>query len=497
MKNVAEFLEQSAKKIPQKIAYFEGEKSITYAELDARSDALASYLLETLKGGKHGILILLDKSINAVISIYASAKSGNFYSCIDAKNPPDRLTKICEILKPKFIIKKDDFNADFLGIPCINESEFNKFSVNTDLLQNAKENQIDMDLLYVLFTSGSTGVPKGVCTPHKNAIEYIRSVMKYCEFNSDDIFANHANFYFEKSTLEIYAAVLAGATTYFVPSEFVIFPVRLIEFYAKAKISVINFVPSIVNYVANSGIMETVDLPHLRRVLIGGEMLNAKLTKIWQNALPKAKFINFYGPTEITGNCAYYTIASNRNYWQIPIGKGRENYELLLFDDEMNLITSDEIDKKGEICVRGGSIALGYFGNESQSEKVFIQNPLNENYREFIYKTGDVGVYNEFGELVCLGRKDNQIKINSHRVELGEIETAINLLESVKICVCIFVQNKIICFYEGKETDFGILSQKLLSYMIPSKYIKMDKIPLNANGKMDRKKLKEDYEANL
>lgn len=494
IRSVCDFLENSALKFPDKIAFVEGVKSITYKELDEKSSALACEISTRLNGKiKEPILITLDKSIEAIIAVYATIKSGNFFSIIDNKNPVHRIEKILTILEPSLIIKQNDFNN--FGILSINESQILEFKCgDTKTLKNIKSKMLDTDLLYVLFTSGSTGVPKGVCTNHRSMCEYMSVVRDYFGFNDTDILANHSNFYFVKATLEIFGSVFFGATTHILGGFLGVFGSELFSYYEKHKITTLNIVPSMINFIAKSGVLEAYKFPSLKRVLIGGEMLNAKMIKIWQNTYAHADFFNCFGGTETLSNPAFHKIDKSREYDFIPAGR-RDNCELFLLDDENKLISSSF--KTGEICVRGTALACGYYNDKETSKKVFIQNPLNEHYREIIYKSGDLGYYNESGELLCVGRADNQIKIAGNRIELGEIENVILSINNVKNCACIFVNDKIVCYYSGqidKKELKVTLKNELLSYMVPSKFININSIPLNSNGKVDRKYLKENYE---
>lgn len=493
IRSVCDFLEHSAQKFPDKTAFVCGDKSITFKELDEYSSTLACEILKRLDNqNKKPILITLDKSINTIIAIYAVAKSGNFFTTIDNKNPAHRIEKIKEILEPKLIIKQDNFN-DF-GIPSINESRFLDFQTNKDILKITKAKMLDTDLLYVLFTSGSTGVPKGVCTDHRSICEYMGVVRDYFGFDDTDILANHSNFYFVKATLEIFGSVLFGATVHILDGYTAFFGYDTFEYYEKHKITTLNLVPSVINFVAKSKILNDFKLPNLKRVLIGGEMPNAKMIRIWQENIKQAEFYNCFGPTEATSNPAFCKIDRNREYDLIPAGK-RDNCELFLLSDENKMIT--EPFKNAEICMRGTALARGYYNDKEQSAKVFIQNPLNPHYREIIYKSGDMGYYNELGELICVGRADNQIKIAGNRVELGDIESAVLSLDEVKSCACIYTANRVVCYCCGDINEKALrqkLKNEIPKYMIPNEFIVLEKLPLNANGKIDRKLLKESYE---
>ncbi|EDP6883762.1 AMP-binding protein, partial [Campylobacter upsaliensis] len=196
---------------------------------------------------------------------------------------------------------------------------------------------------------------------------------------------------------------------------------------------------------------------------------------------------NLYGPTEITDVCCFYKVDREfKDDELLPIGKACKNTELLVFDENKNFI--DEAGKKGELYVRGTSLSLGYYNDIEKTKAAFIQNPLHHNYLDLLYKTGDIVAYNEFGELLCYGRLDNQIKFKGHRIELGEIEAVLNSHEKIKNSACIFKDDKLIAFYESEEElDLkGFLKDKLPAYMLPKQSIRLTKLPLNINSKVDR-----------
>ena len=256
--------------------------------------------------------------------------------------------------------------------------------------------------------------------------------------------------------------------------------------------------PSVLIYFANTNATALLINSPLKKVLFCGEVMPNKQLNIWRKSLSNALYANLYGPTEITDVCSYYVV--NRDFSDdepLPIGRACKNTELLVFDDEMRLITPDEIYHKGELYIRGTGLSVGYYNDPEKTQNAFIQNPLQNAYTEKIYKTGDIVAYNEYGELICYGRSDSQIKLNGHRIELGEIETALNAHENIRRSACVFKDNEIITFYESnKELDClkDFLEAKIPAYMIPRKFFHTKELPQNPNGKIDRKALKQKLE---
>lgn len=489
--NIYEFLDKSVEKYPHKTLFVSGANQISYLEFSQKSSAVASRILE-FGLNKSPVLIILPKSIEALIAMFGVARSGNFYSIIDEKMPLERVQKIINILKPKLIITDRNLaNSSDWTTLTIYSDEFDSFEPNLALLSSVEI--IDTDLLYVLFTSGSTGEPKGVSIAHKSVIDYTFWVSQTFGVGSGEILANQAPFYFDNSILDIFITVKCGATLHLLSTFEFAFPSRVIEYLKTHSVTMIFWVPSVLIYFANTRAVENADLPNLKKVLFCGEIMPNRQLNIWRKSLPNALYANLYGPTEITDVCCYYICDREFDDDELlPIGKACKNTQILIFDESRELITKPFI--KGELCVRGTGLSLGYYGDKDKTDKAFIQNPLHDNYYDPIYKTGDIAAYNERGEIICYGRLDSQIKLNGHRIELGEIEAALNSHPQIARSACKFTGTQIVAFYEASSQIEDIkefLTAKIQEYMIPKRFIRLDKFALNANGKIDRKALDE------
>lgn len=501
MKNsVLSWLDETAKRLPNKLALQDISGSITYQEYRSKSLAIAYKIVELNKGEmKKPIVVYLEKGKEVLVSFMGVAYSGCFYSPIDTEMPQSRVDKILEVLKPEIVITTNKLKTNFekfnfYGSYIIYEETICSEEDET-AVKPYTEKIIDTDLLYVLFTSGSTGVPKGVSICHRSVIDYTDWVTETFNITQKDTFGNQAPFYFDNSILDIYSCMKTGATLNIIPKKLFFQPVPLLEYIKYNKINTIFWVPSALIVVSKLKAFRNVDLSDtLKRVLFCGEVMPNKQLNIWRKFLPNVTYANLYGPTEITDACTYYIV--DREFSDdepLPIGIPMSNTDILVLNDEDKLVTDDEV---GELCVRGTSLAMGYYNNPEKTRSAFVQNPLNKAVPEIIYRTGDLVRYNEYREIIYISRKDFQIKHLGHRIELGEIETAISSLEEVTLNCCLYDEkNQKIVLFVDAQVDRDYIKERIEKlvpeYMIPGKVIYLENMPINANGKIDRIKLKE------
>ena len=493
-----QYLHNSAEKYPDHIACVDQKRSLTFAELLHESETIAAKLIE-LSLYKAPVAVLMDKSTKALSSFFGTAMSGNFYTVIDTKMPQNRIEKILETFEPRVIITEKKYlkKASELGVDTIVFEELIEQLVTDEKKKKIEEVEsriIDTDILYVLFTSGSTGIPKGVIITHRSVIDYTEWVAETFDLNSETVLGSQAPFYFDNSVLDIYSTIRNGATLYIIPQMLFSFPIRLLEYIRDNNINTIFWVPTVLCRVADLDLLDKCDINCLNKVLFAGEVMPARQLNAWIRRLPHATFANLYGPTEITVDCTYYIVDREiGDDESVPIGYACMNTDVLVLNEKDELVKTDE---KGELCVRGSSLSLGYYNNPEKTDAAFVQNPLNKVYRELIYRTGDIVHYNERGEIIYDGRRDSQIKHTGHRIELGEIETAVFSNPDIKSNCCLHDQKKdqLILFYVGSITEDDLrkyLTKSLPEYMLPNIYHKLDQMPLNMNGKIDRIKLKE------
>ena len=495
MNNVLEYLENSVNKYSEKIAVIEEDKKLTYKELDDYSKRVGSFLVSN-DIVNVPVVIFMDKGIDALISFFGVAYSSSYYTLINPEFPSERINQIIGVLNPKYVITSDNYkdSADtlFKDSKVFNINDLKNKSIDEKELKKAKEKHIDIDPLYMNFTSGSTGVPKGVVISHKSVIDFIDNFTRIFNINSSDIIANQAPFDFDVSVKDIYSAICVGATLVIVPKPYFSNPSKLLDYLCINNVTTLIWAVSALCLITTFHGLDYKVPEKVNKILFSGEVMPIKHLKKWQEKLPNTMFVNVYGPTEITCNCTYYIIDNNKEYEKIPIGKSFPNEKVFLLDKDNKLITEKNIP--GELCVSGTCVALGYFNNKNQTESHFVQNPLQNNYNEIIYRTGDLAYYNEDNDLVFNGRIDFQIKYQGHRIELEEIEKALMDFEEVTRACALFEEekSKLYGFYIGsidKKELRSKLEQKLPSFMIPTKLIELQEFPITNNGKIDRKKL--------
>ena len=496
-RNILEYLEKSALRYGEKTAVTDGDISYSYAELLHLSQKIGSALINEVQPGKP-VCVLAEKGIDTLAVFLGIVAAGAFYVLLNPELPQGRLSKIKSVLDAKCLIT--DKAHLTLAETLIDKShiflieEIKDTPVNEKALQARRAHAIDSDPLYANFTSGSTGIPKGVVISHHSVIDFIDQFVSIFSIDETDVIANQAPFDFDVSVKDIYASLACGATLLIVPKDLFSKPAQLLDFLCDhAPTTMIWAVSALLLINTCHGLDYRVPTS-VKRVLFSGEAMPLKPLQTWMNHLPEAQFVNLYGPTEITCNCTYHIIERDRDYTcGIPIGKAFPNEEVFLLDDDTLVSTPDT---PGEICVRGSALALGYFNAQEQTDAAFVQNPLKPYYPDKIYRTGDMGIYNASGEIIFCGRKDFQVKYLGHRIELEEIERAINALPEIERTCVIFDEKKqrLYGFYIGgidKKVLHAQLKSALPTYMIPGSLVQFDSFPITKNGKIDRRQLLE------
>lgn len=482
---------------PDKVAYSDGESELTFRDVYSQSRSIGSYLHG--KGiYKKPIVVFMKKSPQEITAFFGAIAGGCFYVPVDEEMPAGRIQMILDNVQSPLIICDETTESIARGFQ-VNNCEIRQYDelihtpVNDAALTDIYHRAIDTDPIYIVFTSGSTGVPKGVVACHRSVMDYVGQLSEVLQFNEDTVFGNQAPLYFDACLKEIYPTLKFGATTYLIPKKCFSFPISLVEFLNEHRVNTICWVVSALTMVSAVGTFDAVKPEYLRTIAFGSEVFPPKQLRLWREAVPGAAFTNLYGPTECTGMCCFYRV--DREFGEnevIPIGHPFPNREILLLSEDGKVVSEGE---QGEICVRGTALTLGYYNDPERTKASFVQNPLNTAYPELIYKTGDIGRYNSAGELCFVSRRDYQIKHMGHRIELGEIEVNVNAVAGVNIAACIYddEKGKIVLYYLGDITEKELtqaVRARLPRYMLPNRTVRLDEMPFTANGKIDRIKLK-------
>lgn len=495
---LTDYLDEIAARLPEKTAYVDQKRSLTFSEVKEEALHVAQALID--KGlFKKPVALIMDKSCDCLVSTLGIAYSGNFYTVIDTEMPPERIQKILDTLTPEAVITNGeafDKAAAIAGdVPVLVYGDVQKLPLDRPRLEAVTRRILPSDVLYVLFTSGSTGMPKGVITSHWAVVHFLGTTCRQVfKVEESDVMLCQCPFYFVMSLIDMFSPLSTGAEMHMIPESWFSFPAMLVEYIEKNKVTFLNWVPSALNMIASTDAFSIGDLSSIKKVIFGGEIMPIRVLKDWQKHLPDAYYLNSYGSTEATNSCVCYAV--NREFEDtaiLPIGVCDPNMDVFLLDDSDKLIT--EKNQVGELCVRGASLSYGYYKDPERTRTVFVQNPLNDAYEEKIYRTGDLAKYNEYGEIECIGRKDFQIKHMGHRIELGEIEAAVSAVAGVSENACIYdsVRQAILLYYSGsvESRELGkILKEKLPAYMLPRRRFKLESMPHNLNGKIDRAALR-------
>lgn len=493
------YLQKSTNKSPNKIAFWDKEKSVTYAQLSDAAERIGTALIRNVNTVNEPIAVLIDRNVESICAFMGIAMSRNFYVPVDVSQPIQRVQTILEQMKPAALISIGNLTEElreYVSIPVWEYEELIKTEPENSLLEDVMSKSLDTDPLYAICTSGSTGVPKGVLIAHRSVMDFIPVFCETFGFDDREVFGNQAPFDFDVSVKDIYSTLYCGASMYIIPKVCFSMPKLLVADLDDNKITTIIWAVSALCIAAGVNAFKKRVPQYLEKILFSGEVMPIKMLNIWRQYYPNAMFVNLYGPTEITCNCLYYIVDREfENTEKLPLGIPFKNEGVLYLNEQNKPIG---VGETGEICVVGTCLALGYYRNPEKTAAAFVQNPCNDRYPELMYRTGDLAELSENGEYYFAARKDFQIKHMGHRIELEEIEIHMNAVDGVTRASCLFDEekNKIVAYYVGsidkKELIDG-LKAKLPKYMIPNIIYQVDTLPINKNGKIDRQKLRQSY----
>lgn len=498
MKHLLELLERTAARWPDRLSYCDEHSVHTWAQTAALTAAIGSGLCRAGVQGRP-VALHLDHEAPCIHAMLGTLAAGGFYAVLDTAQPAARVRAITDQLRPAVLLTDEAHRQAALdlntGAELLLYEELAAAPADAAALAAVRAAAIDTDLAYVLFTSGSTGAPKGIVVSHRSVIDFTEWMTEFCGYTEQEVFANQAPFYFDLSVKDVYQTLKLGATCHIFSKKLFLFPLLLVRQLEEKQVTALNWATSAFHLVASSGALDKCQPTSVKKAALGGEALQAKHVNAWRRALPELHVINLYGPTEVTVDCTGYHL--DRDFADdepIPLGTACANKQILLLDSDLKPVAPGE---SGEICVRGSGLANGYFGDWDKTNAAFVQNPLNPNYPDRIYRTGDMAVERD-GLLYFLARKDGQIKHMGYRIELGEIEVALHSIPEIRAAACLYdgARDRIVCVYAG-DLDSNGLAKAMRSivpkYMLPNVYVQLEQLPYNANGKVDRVYLKEQY----
>lgn len=492
MKHILEYIEITAKEHANEPAVDDGNICFTWRELVEVSKVLGSGFSKRVTPGKP-VVLFMEKSAATLAAMFGVVYAGCFYVMVDPEQPESRLKEILGVLQPELIITHKGYRESLVNIgygDCylLLQDAMSK-PICQDTLDEIAKNRKEQDPLYCMFTSGSTGVPKGIIVSHKAVVDFIGHFVDTFGFDSQDRIGNQAPFDFDVSVKDIYTSVMTGATLVLIPRKLFSIPPELLDYICEKKVNTLIWAVSALTLVSSlKGLRYRVPVD-VKRVLFSGEVMPVKQLKLWQQALPEAQFVNLYGPTEITCNCTYYPIKRVfEEHEKLPLGIPFPGRQVFLLDDMGNKVTKAET--AGEICVAGESISDGYYRNPEETKARFINVP-NENEPKSYYRTGDLAYYSQSGELYFAGRKDFQIKHMGHRIELEEIEHSLGQIEGLEKSCCLMDarRNRLVAYYMGSVSEEDVKCQmksRVPIYMVPHTVRRINQMPLTKNGKTDR-----------
>ena len=487
MKSFLSYLNQTADRLPDKLSFSDGETGLTFSEL-RRAVANGGACLKNSGARTEPVGVLMERGAQEVAAFLGVLEAGCFYVPLDEQMPRERLERIVRTVCPRFILTDQKNLTAAEGLCPAAEHLLYGGAAAFPGPDRLREESDGDALAYVVFTSGSTGEPKGVSIREKSLIDYAETLPEALGFDESLVFGIQSPLYFDAWLKELLGVMVKGATAYLLPRELFVNPVALIEYINERRINALCWVSSAFSLVARLRTFYAVVPEHVKLICFGSEVLPVKQLSAWQKACPQARIFQLYGATECTGMSVFHPVLGPQDPAKpVPVGKPFPGTKLLLLNEE------GQPDAEGEIVMGGPCVMAGYYRDDARTEAALMRDKATG---ETFYRTGDVGRLDENGDLIFVGRRDQQIKHMGHRVELGEIEAAALSLKGVHEAVCCYVadRQRIDLFYTGPAQPWDVvigLKQKLPGYMTPSRTEQRAELIHLPNGKIDRRAIEQ------
>jgi amino acid adenylation domain-containing protein len=509
--NLVDYLEYGAVlATPDRVCFRDQERTYTLTQIRRSARRIGAAIAERADVVNRPVAVCLPKCAETLIADLGIFYSGNFYLNVDIQAPAVRLQALLKNVDPSLYLTMPAHRAFLVALGIAEDRIFDLAPClvadapdpDAGLLDARRKRVMDTDPACIINTSGSTGIPKSAVLSHRGLIDFMEWHQRIYPLTPDDVIGSLSPYHFDGYIVGFFSAIWQGAQLVVVPGQLAMFPPRLAEFLRDQGITFIFWVPTVMVNMANADVFAVACPAALRHVGFAGEVFPTRHLNYWRRHLPQARFVNYYGPIEISVICTHYEVKRNfTDEETLPIGFACENTDILILDEDNRVCARGA---QGELCVRGCSLADGYWNNPEATARAFVQNPLNPNFPEKIYRTGDLVFLNEHGEIMFVGRKDFQIKHQGFRIELGEIENACLAVPGLRnACVLYHRERKeITLFYEADAEVAPALirtelARSLPKYMLPTVFHRLAALPLNPNGKIDRKALVDRLQAGV
>ncbi|WP_243134873.1 AMP-binding protein [Murimonas intestini] len=493
LSNMLEYLELTVKRVPDRVAFYDDQESMTFAELEDKAGRIGTALALSVLPCSPVALLMDSRSINNIPAMYGVLCAGGAYAPLDISMPPKRLAQLLGLLEPKMILadEKGEKALEALGqveIPVLSYDNAVRTETDHELLKQIRKSTSVYDAMSILYTSGSTGVPKGSVQTHFSYLHWTEATIEVYGLDENVVFGNQSPFFYANSIIDIFPPIALGATVYLLPSGVLTFPKKFIECLNSHHVTELTMTPSSFVGVANAGVLDKNCLPELRYGIMSGESMPWEPLKVWMQAASGADWWHFYGSTEMFSVAVGKVEGEPRQGEPLAVGRPFSQVHILFVDEEGN-----EVDNgvPGEMLVSSPWIAAGYHRDAGRTQEAWIDDPMDRGWHERFFRAGDLGYFRKDGQLVVTGRRDTQIKHMGYRMELGEVEAALRRIPGWRDGCVLFHKptGKIWCFFTGELRDQQLkqgLKTRLARYMLPDVFVHLDEMPHTASLKLDR-----------
>lgn len=500
--NMLDYLEATVQRVPERVAFYDGQQALTYAGLQEAAQRIGSCLGALIRPRTPVALLMDSRSLKNLPAIFGVLYAGCAYAPLDIAMPAERLRLMLELLQPAAVLT-DERGAAALAacepvpVPVVSYAEASAAPVDAAGLAAIRSQTSAYDPMSILYTSGSTGIPKGSVQTHFSYANWTEATIATYGLTEETVLANQSPFFYANSILEIFPPVALGARVYLLPAGILTFPRQLIACLNEQHVTELCMTPSSFISVVNAGVLTPGCLPELKWGIMSGESMPWPPLKVWMDATPQAEWWHFYGSTEMFAVAVGKVERTHQASDRLPVGKPFALAHILFLDEDGREARPGE---PGEMFVSSPWIASGYHRDPERTQSAWVMDPLGRGWYERFFRGGDLGYLRPDGQLMVLGRRDTQIKHMGYRMEIGEVEEALHALPDWREGCVLFdaAQDKLWCFYTGGLNEKQIragLKEKLARYMLPDVYVHLEEMPLTPTMKVDRKRLRQHIDA--